>query len=156
MTANAFQPLIAKECSNRGLDPLLITAIIQIESSFNPWAIRYEAASKYQVVAAQYARLVHISLATEQIAQKFSWGLGQVMGSTARWLGFQGILPQLCDPETGIHWMCEYFTKNCLKYTKLEEQIAAYNAGSPRRTPEGALVNQEYVYKVLNVYRSYQ
>jgi hypothetical protein len=152
MASNIFESLIAKECLARGLDTNLLTAIIQVESSFNPWAMRFEPASRTLVTPSQFAKLLGITTATEETAQKSSWGLGQVMGSTARWLGFHGSIPQLCDPETGIYWACEYFQKNCLKNKGLSAQIASYNAGSVRRNQDGTIMNQAYVDRVLGVY----
>lgn len=150
--AQTFQPLIVKACSSQGLDPKLITAIIEVESNFSPWAMRFEPRSKMQVSPYQFAKLLNISVPTEETAQRCSWGLGQVMGATARWLGFHGALPQLCDPETGIFWMAEYFEKSCMRYKTMEEQISAYNAGSVNRAPDGKFWNQTYVDRVLKAY----
>lgn len=145
--------LIKQECKKRDLDSQLICSIIDSESSFNTYAIRYEPMSMRTLVVPICARLNKITEETEAMSQKFSWGLGQVLGSTARWCGFRDILPSLCDPKTGIHWCCEVFEKLGSPYKETEEKIAAYNAGSVQRTPEGEIVNQKYVSRVLTFYK---
>lgn len=145
--------LIKQECARRELDAQLICSIIDTESSFNTYAIRYEPLAMRTVSASVCARVNRISEETEQMAQRFSWGLGQVLGSTARWIGFRDILPSLCDPKTGIYWACETFDKLGSPYKAMEEKIAAYNAGSLKKQPDGTIVNQKYVDKVLQFYK---
>ncbi len=129
-----------------------MNAIIEVESAFNPWAVRYEPNSEAQSAVVECSRLLGITQLTEQVSQKFSWGLGQVMGSTARSLGYRGPLTLLCSPITGIHWCCEAFQKNGARYAKLEDKIAAYNAGSARKRTNGQYINQSYVDKVMRIY----
>jgi membrane-bound lytic murein transglycosylase MltF len=150
-----YQLLIRAECEKRKLpDFKILCAIAEHESSWNPWAIRYEPMATYQVAVDDCARLNGITIATEKTAQKFSFGLGQIMGATARWMGYRRLLTELCDPHTGIYWMCEAYAKLGDKYEKIEEKIAAYNAGSAKLTDAGLLINQSYVDSVLKLYRS--
>lgn len=146
--------LVSQECKRRELDSKLICALIETESSFNTYAMRYEPESMTAVSVSAIAKQNRITEATEQQCQKFSWGLGQVLGSTARWLGYKDPLPALCDPKQGIYWCCEAFQKLGNRYSSMEEKIAAYNAGSARRKKDGTFVNQSYVDKVLNYYNN--
>jgi soluble lytic murein transglycosylase-like protein len=96
--------LVRKVCGN--LDPALICAIIEQESEFDTWAIRYEPAFYDKYIA----HLPGLS-ATEMHGRAISWGLAQVMGETAREVGYKGPFAQLCSPETGIAVGCEVFNR---------------------------------------------
>lgn len=72
------------------------------------------------------------------------------MGANARWMGFSGPLTHLLDPKQNLEISCKFFSTVVLKKNpKLEDAIAAYNAGSPRRKADGTYRNQQYVDKVL-------
>ncbi len=90
------------------LDPVLVCAVIEQESSWNPYAIRYEAAFFGRYVAPLYTN--NKITASEAWARGFSWGLMQVMGQVAREHGFapaeHPFLSELCDPEQGINVGC--------------------------------------------------
>lgn len=128
----------------------LIEAFATVESSLNPWALRYEPQYKYLYLLDNRS---HLS-PTERVGQMCSWGLMQVMGAVAREHGFKGYFPQLCDPIVGLRYGCLHVTKFRAKYGQWSDVIAAYNAGSPRREPTNpkSYVNQFYVNKVLTVW----
>ena len=128
----------------------LIEAFATVESSLNPWALRYEPQYKYLYLLDDRS---HLS-PTERVGQMCSWGLMQVMGAVAREHGFKGYFPQLCDPVVGLRYGCLHVTKFRAKYGQWSDVIAAYNAGSPRREPTNpwSYVNQFYVNKVLTVW----
>jgi len=92
-----------------GIDVSLLCAVIEHESSWNPWAIRYEGGF-FAVYILPMAE--HLS-DTEARARAFSWGLMQLMGQTARELGYTGDLAALCDPDYGTDWGCHKL-KKCL------------------------------------------
>ncbi len=145
-----LRALVKEKCRNYpSVDPKLVDAIIQVESGYNPWAVRYEPKFTIRNIPDKYARMNGITVETERVLNKMSFGLGQIMGSTARWLGFQGPLTALCDPELNVTWMCKYLIKLKTENHVLENVIASYNAGSVRRDAEGKLVNQDYVDKVI-------
>ena len=133
------------------LAPNLVRAICEVESSFNPWAYRYEP---------QYKYLVGDKLTmseTERIGQMCSWGLMQVMGGVARESGFRGYLPQLCDPNIGLNYGCKHLAKFFTKYLNWPDAIASYNAGSPRKNlADGGYVNQVYVDRVYRAWNLYE
>jgi soluble lytic murein transglycosylase-like protein len=81
-----------------------------------------------------------------------SYGLAQIMGGTARWLGFNGALPALYKPENNLYWACSYLSYLKKKYGGGDELIAAYNAGSPRKGNDRKFLNQYYVDKVKEYY----
>jgi transglycosylase-like protein with SLT domain len=90
------------------LDPALVCAVIEQESSWNPYAMRYEPTFFSRYVAPLYTN--NKITASEAWARGFSWGLMQVMGQVAREHGFAAgehpFLSELCDPEQGITVGC--------------------------------------------------
>lgn len=137
------------------LTPDLVMSIIYKESHGNPYAMRYEPAfNKWLLNQLTTENFKYhsgaISRETEIKARSTSYGLMQVMGQTARETGYEGtFLSELCEPEVGIYWGTLYLSKLLTKYGNIEEAVAAYNAGSPRRGQGGNFVNQAYVDAVL-------
>ena len=94
----------------RALDPGLVCAVIEQESAWNPWAMRYEPAFFSKYVAPLYTN--NKITATEAYARGFSWGLMQVMGQVARESGFDTqFLSALCDPEQALAVGCKVLRK---------------------------------------------
>lgn len=87
--------------TKHALDPALVCAVIEQESSWDTHAIRYEPAFRVHYVAP-------LGLPpTEEVARSISWGLMQVMGQVAREHGFTGkFLSALCDPPAGLDVGC--------------------------------------------------
>jgi soluble lytic murein transglycosylase-like protein len=95
-----LQTLARQIAQRHGLDPTLVCAIVEQESAWNPWAMRYEPAFRQRYVPGNLA-------ATEATARAFSWGLMQVMGQVAREHGCRArYLSELCDPETALDIGC--------------------------------------------------
>ena len=93
-----------------GLDPALVCAVIEQESAWNTWAMRYEPAFFAKYVASLYTN--NKVSATEAYARGMSWGLMQVMGQVARENGFTDrFLSALCDPSAGIEFGCRALRK---------------------------------------------
>jgi len=109
-----YGQLIREAAANYDLDPNLIFATIMIESGGNPHAIRYEP------------RL-----------NDASYGLGQLLFSTARGLGFSGSPSELFDPAVNIDLIGKYHRRNLDHYGHLtaEQLTTAYNTGSPFKKP---------------------
>ena len=94
----------------RALDPGLVCAVIEQESAWNPWAMRYEPAFFSKYVAPLYTN--NKITATEAYARGISWGLMQVMGQVARESGFDAqFLSALCDPEQALAVGCKVLRK---------------------------------------------
>jgi soluble lytic murein transglycosylase-like protein len=99
-----------KAAAAQSLDPGLVCAVVEQESNWNPWAIRYEPAFFAKYVASLYTN--NKVPASEAYARGFSWGLMQVMGQVAREFGFDGaFLSALCDPEQGLAIGCKVLRK---------------------------------------------
>ena len=118
--------LARAEAARHSLDPALVCAVIEQESSWDPHAIRYEPAFRMRYVAP-----LHLPL-TEEIARSISWGLMQVMGQVAREHGFsEKFLSALCDPAAGIEIGV---TVLCAKFAAAGEDAARalqlWNGGS--------------------------
>lgn len=119
---------------NPGIDPTLVHAIIQKESSHGA------------------------VLVTNETKGRKSYGPMMVLDTTAR--GDFGIADPSSlarDPALGIRVGVQYLNSKLRAYPgDTSSAIAAYNAGSARRTARGAFVNQEYVNKVLGFWRQYR
>ena len=91
--------------AEHGLAPALVCAVIEQESAWNPWAVRYEPGFLSRYIAPLYTS-GKLS-ATEAYTRAMSWGLMQVMGQVAREFGFkEASLSELCDPAAGIEFGC--------------------------------------------------
>ncbi|MCL5432589.1 MAG: transglycosylase SLT domain-containing protein [Patescibacteria group bacterium] len=109
-----YKKYIEKTAKKYNVDEQVIYATIMTESEGNPYAFRYEP---------------HI--------QDASLGLGQVLISTARSLGFNGEPKELYKPEVSIDLIGKYYRNIIDNYGELTPlQLAtAYNAGSPWKWP---------------------
>lgn len=146
-----MQDIVLEECARQKVaNPELILAIIKVESDFVAKRARFEKQFTYYCKDHEMAKVQGISLDTERCFQKTSWGPMQIMGGTARWVGYCGWLPDLCDAQIGIIWGVTYFKKVCDPHIYLNDKIACYNAGSVRKGHDGAYTNQSYVDKVLS------
>lgn len=152
-----MEKIIKERAKKYGLPVGLIKAIIKTESTNNQYAMRCEPEYKWTFNIDEFSGPLQ-TWATEEIAQKTSWGHMQVMGAVARELGFKGtFLSELTNPEIGIEYGCRHLAHlkkrfsmtDCLSVF-CDRKIAAYNAGAPRMKPDGTYRNQEYVDRVLN------
>ena len=99
-----------KAAAAQSLDPALVCAVVEQESAWNTWAIRFEPAFFAKYVASLYTN--NKVTASEAYARGFSWGLMQVMGQVARETGFDApFLAALCDPEQGLVTGCKVLRK---------------------------------------------
>lgn len=149
-----YLPNLEEACRALQVPINVLDAIIHVESSWNPWAVRYERQFAYLLEPERFAKTSRISLETEVTLQRCSFGLVQIMGGTARDLGYTGELSRLLDPEINLALGAQLFARLAGDYEKTDDQIAAYNAGSVRRRAGGQYVNQEYVDKVRQVLSS--
>jgi len=102
--------LARKAAAAQSLDPALVCAVVEQESAWNPWAMRYEPLFFAKYVATLYTN--NKISASEAYARGFSWGLMQVMGQVARESGFDALfLSALCDPEHGLAVGCKILRK---------------------------------------------
>lgn len=128
-----YDLLILEYAIRRGLDPALIKAIVKWESNFKPY------------------------LKTPESRGRFSYGLMQILDQTARTV-FGIYDPRiLFDPRTNIHYGTKYMASLKKRYPdNIKDQIASYNAGSPKFDLWGRYINQNYVDKVYSYYKTYK
>jgi len=141
--------IVKEESDFRRVCPVSIMALINIESSFDMHAIRTEKQNPWLYRCDYYARKNNITIHTEETLQHCSFGLMQIMGSTARSpLNFHGNLLRLTDPKLNIHYGVKYFAWLKRRYPiGTDDDIAsAYNGGHPmRRKGVKGYLNQSYV-----------
>ena len=136
-----------------GLNKDLVYAISWKESHFNGDLRRYEPGFYSQYLEGKTkAQLkgfwpTQESEATERHGRATSWGVMQVLGQTARELGFEGHLVALSDPEVGAYWGCMYLEK---KITALgtELGIRAFNGSIKDKRTEEYLLGIESILKL--------
>lgn len=111
-----------------GLDADLVCAVIEQESSWKTFAIRYEPAffDRYCFPLFKNPQIT----ATEARARAFSWGLMQVMGQTAREFGYAEDFPALCVPQNGIEVGCKVLAhKIAVNQGNVRDALQAWNGG---------------------------
>ena len=80
----------------------------------------------------------------EPTANEFAWGRMQILGSTARDMGFLGALEALLAPENGVRYGTAYLADRLRIHEDLFLAVDAYNKGTP------AGPHTEYVRGVLS------
>ena len=123
---------LAQDTARRhALRPELVCAVVEQESSWNPWALRHEPAFYAHYIAPQIARGT-LTNDTEARARAFSWGLMQVMGQVAREQGFGGAsLAALCDPANGLDVGCRLLAaKLAAAEGNVARALALWNGGA--------------------------
>ncbi len=144
----AYQDLVEEAALRNGVDPLLVTAVIREESSFDPRAE----------------------------SSKGALGLMQVMPETGAWIAQQlgeGFgLEKLRQPSVNIRWGTWYLSRLFQEFGgDLARTLAAYNAGKHRVEEwqrrgiwDGTLAGldrlpfaetRSYVIKIMRSYRIY-
>lgn len=126
--------LVKAHATSVGLDPALACAIVEQESAWNPWAIRYEPA-----FYTRYENPLNLT-PTEKTARSISWGLFQTMGESVRELGYKGDIPQLCDPAISAQWGIQLFQKKlALANGDVTKALLFWNGGSNTSYPSEVL-----------------
>ena len=147
--------LIESAASSHGLPSRLVRAVVGVESGGNTWSFRFEPAfyERYVRPDKTIRAVAPCSLDTERQARATSWGLMQVMGATARGLGFdRSFLSELADPALGLEYGCRLLARLRDRHKGSMGwggAVAAYNAGGVRLDPQGRFVNQAYVDKIV-------
>jgi soluble lytic murein transglycosylase-like protein len=129
--------IVLRQSALYGYDPILIVAIIHVESRFHTAAL-----GKY--------RSGRLSGAT---------GLMQIKASTvesvAQRLGMEPPPADLMDAETNVMWGITYLTRLLLHFRDLRTAIIAYNMGMGEvqsRLERGEILPKRYYHQVMNRY----
>ncbi|CAN7420542.1 lytic transglycosylase domain-containing protein [Rhizobacter sp. LjRoot28] len=125
--------LIEEAAAAHGLDASLVTAIVRVESAFNPHAVSHKGAM----------------------------GLMQIMPATARGLGISDPARDLLDPHTNLRAGARHLRGLHQRYPgRLDLAIAAYNAGEGAVARWAGIPpypeTRQYVESVLSWYEVYR
>jgi soluble lytic murein transglycosylase-like protein len=119
-----YTKLIQKYAAKYNLDPFVVAGIIYQESAGKPKAYRFEPGI-YKSTSKKFLPL-------EASTQATSFGLMQVLGSTARWLcHYTAPCWEMIDAETSIDLGCQCFAYYLAKAKgDIAQALAFYNTGS--------------------------
>jgi soluble lytic murein transglycosylase-like protein len=138
--------MVKESAEQHGIDAQVFRAICKTESNLDPYAIRFEPAYQWVYKVPEFAKRWHTTDLTERALQCFSYGLAQVMGAVIREYGYIGPLNAIVHQwDLSLDYGAQHFSKQFRKYGHLDDAIAAYNAGSVKRLPNGDYINQAYV-----------
>ena len=120
--------------------PELVCAIVEQESAWDSWAIRYESGFYARYVQPQIDR-GSFTNGTEVRARAFSWDLMQVMGQTAREHGFaSSTLAALCEPAVGLDVGCRVLVaKLAAAKGNVSRALLLWNGGGNHAYSEAVL-----------------
>lgn len=109
------------------IDPVLFCSLIEQESGWDTYAIRWEPGFFAKYVAPQ-----NLLNQTEATARAMSWGLCQTMGQTAREFAFKGrFLSMLCEPVAGLDVGCRVLKGKMAPHpNSVEAGLLSYNGGA--------------------------
>lgn len=126
MTKDEMIALAVQTAKAYQLDPPLVCSVAEQESSWNPFALRFEPAF-YD----RYMKGITTISDTERHSRAFSWGLMQVMGQVAREAGFKGMyLSMLSDPYSALDVGCRVLKgKLALHPGNIEAGLLSWNGG---------------------------
>jgi len=119
---------------NASIDSSLVCAVVEQESGWEPCAIRFEPGFDERYEKGK------ISNITEEIARSMSWGLMQVMGETARDLGWKSHLGKLLYPGNGLMVGCAKL-RACLEAHggSVADALLMYNGGGDPGYPAAVM-----------------
>lgn len=143
-----IKEIIKKSATKYGIDPDLALAIASVESSLNPFVMRYETNYRWLYHVSDFAYKLKVTDLTEETLQKFSYGLFQVMGSLVREYGYDDYLPKLLDPVINADYGCRHIKSLLVKFKTESDAISAYNQGANYKNAGGTYKNSGYVDKV--------
>lgn len=100
-----YRHMIQTISCRQGVDPRLVSSIIETESRFRKWKIRREWDGSTSV------------------------GLMQIKIETARQIGFHGNYRRLLLPWINVYYGVRYLRLKLLRYPFIWDAVSAYNAG---------------------------
>jgi len=168
-----IEAAILRAVTRTGPDVALVRALVEVESSGNPWAWNPEPRYRYfwnVKTDAPFRRVTEAEIASpyppadfharagdpdqEWWAQQASFGLMQVMGAVARERGCRlAYLTELCAPAVNLEIGYDHLARQ-LDWARgdVERALAAYNGGRAGNATR-PFRNASYAAKVLTVLR---
>jgi Transglycosylase SLT domain len=140
----AILELVGIAAQKHALDYWTLVAQVEKESSGNPEAKRLESGYRWFYPSGS------TPTGDEMEFQRTSWGLLQIMGATARELGYTEPAtpwpssPLKSDPAAALDLGCRYLVNQLRRYGNISDALSAYNAG--HATPDNCLA---YVKPIL-------
>lgn len=131
--------LVVTMAGSYQLPVVIVRAMVAQESMGIPFAMRFEKDfyNKYLVGKdLDFRPHKDCTWETERIGRATSWGLMQVMGETARCIGFRGWFGELLTPAVGLEWGCRYLRRLADRYLAdggWPTVMRAYNGGPGNR-----------------------
>jgi len=152
-SVNHYRSEIAKRSLKHGQDPNLIAAIILVESSGNPYAIRVEPA-----FWKRYAVAYHKIIQPSDPARKWlkypdvfacSYGLMQIMYGVAVEHGCKVKFPtELLKPDINIEFGCRILARKTKATGSIEAGVLAYNGGGNSSYPKKVFELRDQIAKL--------
>jgi soluble lytic murein transglycosylase-like protein len=142
LTKEALIAMARATAVRNHLDPSLVCAVVEQESAWNTWAMRYEPLFFAKYVGPLYT--TNKISATEAYARGFSWGLMQVMGQVARENGLAASFCSfLCDPQIGLEIGCTVLRRKLVSAAGDEAKgLLLWNGGSNAAYPAQVLAHR--------------
>ena len=141
-----YRGLIQSFANQYRLDPNLVEAVVIAESNGCTDAFRYEPEfyQRYLKDNPEYRGMLPRRVSS-------SYGLMQVMYSTAREHGFRDLPEVLFQPNVGLQYGCLHLAKVIQQANgNVREALARYNGGGNYQGTQP----QKYATRVLTLYRS--
>lgn len=140
MSIPILSNLAKQVAKGMGVDPVLVCAVCEKESSWRPDATRFEPA-----FLQHYVLKLKLS-ADESKGRATSWGLMQIMGEVAREEGFGGEFSELLQPEIGLQAGIRHLKRYLdLAHGDVEAALLHWNGGADKKYPAAVLaLKQKY------------
>lgn len=117
-----------------GLDPALVCAVCEKESSWRPSATRFEPA-----FLENYVEKLKLD-PTESHGRATSWGLMQIMGEVAREEGYTGAFLNLLQPTIGLQAGIFHLSRYLKEANgNVEKALLHWNGGGNKEYPASVL-----------------
>lgn len=158
MSLRDYKGYIKLAALSKNIDPSLLAALLITESEGKTFAARFEPAFHRKYIKPRDKAFLkgHWPQWTsdpdgelkERLDRSTSWGLGQIMGQTARENGFAGnYLCHLCDPVVNIEMTASILAKCYAKAALVDSEdivrraFLYYNGGADKDYPNRVFKN---------------
>src|SRR5262249_45063110 len=144
MPDNPIAPLIKKYAEQNNLEKEIVAGLIWQESRGETYAYRYEPdffrrylEGRKRTELNGFVPALLPTLESEKSARATSWGLMQIMGETARELGFnEQYLTRLLCPDVNISLGCDFLWQLLKRFETSDRALLAWNGGGDPAYPK--------------------